>query len=218
MNSIFHYVLLAFIPVILLKQFLFRKWCFLDSEEAMHILVSVVTISIAFAILLSGSTDFSPHFATVFVEVFLTLGLGFILHELAHKFVAQSYGAWAQYRMWTPGLILAVAMAVFNVGFVFAAPGAVQIYGPHVSKDKIGRIAFAGPMTNLLLALIFLGAGALAPGIRDFALTGAHVNAFLGAFNLIPIAPFDGEKVLSWSSRAWGALAIVFLFLLFGVL
>lgn len=188
-----------------------------NSEEATHILVSVVTISIAFAILLSGSTDFSPQFATVFVEVFLTLGLGFILHELAHKYVALSFGAHAQYRMWTPGLILAVAMAVLNFGFVFAAPGAVEIRGRQLSSDKIGRIAFAGPMTNLLLALAFLFLAFASPGLQAFAATGAHVNAFLGLFNLIPIAPFDGQKVMDWSKAYWSGLVVslvLFLFLL----
>lgn len=187
----------------------------LDSEEAMHILVSVVTISIAFAILLSGSSDFGPQFSTTFVEVLLTLGLGFILHELAHKYVALSFGAHARYRMWTPGLILAVAMAVLNFGFVFAAPGAVEIFGHHLSRDKIGRIAFAGPLTNFLLALFFLILAFAAPGIQAFARTGAHVNAFLGLFNLIPIAPFDGEKVMAWSTAYWGGLAVALLALLF---
>ncbi len=187
----------------------------MDFDEAMHILVSVTTISIAFAILLSGSTDFGQQFATMFVEVFLTLGLGFILHELAHKYVALSYGAHARYKMWTPGLILAVIMAVINIGFVFAAPGAVEIHGHNLSKEKVGRIALAGPMTNLLLALFFLALSFVAVGLRDFASTGAHVNAFLGLFNLIPIAPFDGEKVISWNQKYWAGAALGLVLLLF---
>lgn len=181
----------------------------------MHILVSVVTISIAFAILLSGTTDFNAQFATVFVEVFLTLGLGFILHELAHKYVSLSYGAQARYRMWTPGLVLAVAMAVFNLGFVFAAPGAVEIHGQNLSREKIGRVAFAGPMTNLLLALFFVMLAFAAPSLKNFASTGAQVNAFLGLFNMIPIAPFDGQKVMAWNGNYWGGLALALLALLF---
>lgn len=185
----------------------------MNSEEATHIIVSVVTISIAFSILFSGTTDFSPEFATTFIKVFFAVGLGFVLHELAHKYVAQSYGAFAEYRSWTTGLILAVVMAVF-VGFVFAAPGAVYIYGPHLSKEKNGRIALAGPLTNLLLALGFILLGFALPEFSGFAKFGASVNAFLGVFNLLPFYPLDGHKVYDWSPRAWGFSMLVLILVL----
>lgn len=191
----------------------------MKSEEAMHITVSVVTISLAFAILFSGTTEFSSEFATVFVKVFFTVGLGFILHELAHKYVAQSYGAFAEYKSWTTGLILAIVMAVF-LGFVFAAPGAVYIYGPHLSREKNGKIALAGPVTNLVLALGFIALGFLLPELQGLARMGASVNAFLGVFNMIPFHPLDGQKVFAWSPKAWAAamlLLIVVLFNAYGV-
>jgi len=185
-------------------------------EELSHIVISVVTISLAFAIAWTGSTEFTPEFAAEFITIMLTVGVGFILHELAHKYVAQNYGAFAQYRAWTVGLGLAVAMAVF-LGFVFAAPGAVYIYGRHLTAEQNGRIALAGPLTNGALVLAFIALGFAFPSLAGLAKTGANVNAFLGFFNMLPFFPMDGQKVYSWNPQAWlatslGLLAAMLLF------
>jgi Zn-dependent protease len=177
-------------------------------EEASHILVSVVTISIAFTIAFTGSTNFDSAFATEFTKILLTVGLGFVLHELAHRYLARRYGAWAEYRAWTLGLILAIVMALF-VGFVFAAPGATYIFGPHLNQEKNGKIALAGPLTNLLLAAGFLLVGYTLPGLTGLAQLGASVNLFLGAFNLIPIFPLDGQKIYVWSVKTWALISAV---------
>ncbi len=181
-------------------------------EELSHIVISVVTISLAFAIDWTGSTEFTSLFAGTFLLILATVGSGFILHELAHKYVAQKYGAFAEYRSWTIGLGLAVAMAVFT-GFVFAAPGAVYIFGNHLTREQNGRIALAGPLTNAFLVLAFVAVGILAPHLAGLAKTGASVNAFLGFFNLLPFFPMDGQKVFAWNSSVWLA-SIAGLFLL----
>ena len=112
------------------------------------------------------------------------------------------------------GLVLAVVMAVF-AGFVFAAPGAVYIYGKNLTREQNGRIALAGPATNAFLALAFLTVAFLVPSLSGLARTGASINAFLGLFNLIPIFPLDGSKILAWNSRVWLATAAVLASLLF---
>jgi Zn-dependent protease len=171
-------------------------------EEFSHIIISVVTVSIAFAIAWTGLTEFTPEFASVFVLILVTVGSGFIFHELAHKYVAIRYGAYAEYRSWTLGLVLAIGMAIL-FGFVFAAPGAVYIYGRNLTKEQNGRIAIAGPATNAVLAIGFIALAFFEPSLAGLAKTGASVNAFLGLFNLIPIFPLDGSKVLAWSRGAW---------------
>src|SRR3989344_2709086 len=56
-----------------------------------------IAISIAFAIVLNGSI-FSSDFYTKFVVASLTVGIGFLFHELGHKIVAQKYGCFAEFR------------------------------------------------------------------------------------------------------------------------
>ena len=139
-----------------------------------------------------------------------TVGLGFIIHELAHKYVAIHYGAHAEYRAWTLGLFLALAMAFLTQGsFVFAAPGAVYIFG-RVSREQNGIISLAGPLTNFALAIIFLLLSAFTGISKEFVATGALVNVMLGAFNMLPIPPFDGSKIFAWNKVVWGTLFLAF--------
>jgi Zn-dependent protease len=85
-----------------------------------------IVISLAFAIAMSGFSV--SKIIIVFFVSALTVGVAFLLHELAHKLVAQHYGCYAEFRSFDNMLILAIVMSFF--GFVFAAPGAVMISGP----------------------------------------------------------------------------------------
>jgi len=63
-------------------------------------------IALAFAIVLNGGLGFGSEFFILIVLSAITVGLGFLLHELAHKYVAQKYGCWAEFRafngmLWT---------------------------------------------------------------------------------------------------------------------
>jgi len=181
----------------------------MDWTEVMHILVSVVTIALAFSLFRAGVV-FSFDY---FLAILLTVGSAFILHELAHKYVALHYGVHAAYRAWTTGLFLALVMAFVTQGaFVFAAPGAVYIFG-QVNRRQSGRIALAGPLMNLVLAITFLALSFILTGAQSLLLLGAYINAFIGGFNTIPFAPLDGEKIARWDQRAWGALFVSFVLL-----
>ncbi|MBI5228918.1 site-2 protease family protein [Candidatus Micrarchaeota archaeon] len=189
----------------------------MDWEEFLHITVSVLSISLAFSIIFPES--FGDPIQKFFV-IFLTVGLGFILHELAHKYVAMHYGAYAVYRAWVWGLVFAVSLAfatqfLFGKGFVFAAPGAVYIFGPHLSRKHNGLIGLAGPLMNLVVAIGFSLLGALSFLNPAIASLGFQVNMFLGFFNLLPFYPMDGEKVVRWNQNVWFALFIVFMFFVF---
>ncbi len=186
----------------------------MDRTELIHILISVIAISFAFS---WGSQSFVADF----LVIMLTVGIGFICHELAHKFVAQNYGAQAAYRAWPFGLGIAIFLAIATNGsFVFAAPGAVLIYGPHISREENGKISIAGPLMNFLIAAGFIALAFAIPAISPIAFFGGRINAFLGLFNLVPFFPLDGEKVLAWSKPAWlaatsllgGTMAYLYLF------
>jgi Zn-dependent protease len=134
--------------------------------------------------------------------------LGFILHELAHKYVAQGYGLWAEFRVNKMGLVL-TAISVISP-FKLIAPGAVVIAG-YADKDRIGRTAFAGPLVNiviaggLLVALPILSTGWL----HDSVLAGTAINAFLALINLIPFTILDGQKVFAWNRTYWVVLMAI---------
>jgi Zn-dependent protease len=116
--------------------------------------------------------------------------------------------------------VLAIFTAV--VGFLFAAPGAVYIQGA-ISRKQNGLISLAGPLTNLALGASFLGVGiVLQSGILAAALYYVGwINLLLAAFNLLPIPPMDGSKVLKWSIPvyviAFGTAATLAFVVLFGI-
>ena len=166
-------------------------------------------ITLAFTVVFIRDNISVATFLLVFMVSSLTVGVGFILHEMAHKFTAISYGYWAEFQRDNLMLVVAVAMAAL-AGVVFAAPGATVIYGSTLTREQNGRISASGPAANLLLAIPFIGM-ALAGGgfISVIGVMGWKVNAMLASFNMLPVGPLDGKKVLAWSP--------VFFFLLIGI-
>jgi len=150
-----------------------------------------------------------------------TAGVGFLLHELAHKIVAIHYGQVAEFRADYNMLFLAVMAGL--AGFLFAAPGAVYHRG-FVTKREQGLIALAGPVTNVGLVGVFgvlwLAGGSVGGIVATVGWLGVIINALLAGFNMIPFGPLDGKKVMNWSQPVWVATAVPMIggaiFLLFG--
>ena len=184
-----------------------------SSTEMQHLAIAWIAISYAFALVLSGTARSNPFGLSVihnFILSLLTVGVSFILHELAHKVVAQRYNMWAEFRMSPSMLMFAVGIAYLS-GWLFAAPGAVQIYGNYATREQIGRIGAAGPLMNVLLALAFMPLVGMGGFLGEIGWLGVRINLVLAAFNMLPISVLDGKKVLAWSK---GAFAGIFLLII----
>jgi Zn-dependent protease len=170
-------------------------------------------VAFTFFVLSSVSRSFSPFsllesagtglLARVFLVSMLTVGVAFLLHELAHKLVAIRFGQAAEFR--ADYTMLALAVGAGLAGFLFAAPGAVYHRG-RISDRERGLVALAGPVTNLLLipvfAPLYLFAGGFAGEVGQLGIT---INAALAAFNMLPFGPLDGRTVRSWSTVVFAA-------------
>ena len=104
-----------------------------------------VIISLAFAIAFTGFSISQVFLVSIIVSAF-TVGVGFLFHELGHKFLAQKYGCWAEFRANNFMLMMALIFSFF--GFIFAAPGGVFIKG-HITKRKNAYISMIGPIINI---------------------------------------------------------------------
>jgi len=183
-----------------------------SGEELRHILVAVGALTLAFTIFLLGgagrlfSSSLTP-FTIIYAAVisFIAVLSGFMLHELGHKVSAQRSGAWAEFRSYPAGLLMSIVFSL--LGFIIALPGAVYIQGM-ISRKQNGLISLSGPATNLLLGAGFvLGAVALGDSLLGVGLYWiGSINFLLAAFNLLPIPPLDGSKVLRWSVPAYVAV------------
>jgi len=187
----------------------------MKSKELKDLIISALVLAIAFGIALSGGyrAFFAPwSLVIVILMSIVAVSLGFVLHEVGHRFIARRFGCFAEYTMWPTGLILAIVVSFF--GFVFAAPGAVMIYPRSdawgratLTKRKIGLISITGPAMNLCLALVFILLNTVYPMLL-FSL-GARINTWLAVFNLIPFGPLDGAKIFRWHKGAWLATIAV---------
>jgi Zn-dependent protease len=194
-----------------------------SSKEVRDIIIAWAALALAFTIadcgLLYGSScPVGGNPLTFYIVSFVAVGSGFVLHELMHKFTAERYGYWAEFRMWIMGIILALITS--TLGFIFAAPGATYIQGYNVSERENGLISLAGPLTNVVIAAVFLLVGFVGTGIiEDIGLIGLPVNLFLALFNMLPIMPLDGAKVFHWNKFLWAAvffpLLVVLVFVFF---
>ncbi len=185
-----------------------------SKTEIEHLLRAWLVISLAFAILFTGGISFgAPFLAAVLVSA-ITVGIGFVGHELMHKYVAQRYGCWAEFR--ANNFMLGLALVFSFFGFIFAAPGGVFIKG-HITKRKHGHVALAGPATNIVLGLLFLAvAKMIAEPLNMIGIYGMQINFFLALFNMLPFFPFDGQKVLVWSKPVyWTTLIASFILTFF---
>jgi Zn-dependent protease len=176
-----------------------------SETEIKHITIALFVITLALTLFFFGSFSVGG-----FITMLLTFGVAFISHELAHKFVAQRYGYWAEFRYWETGLILGLLMGLTRA-FLFLAPGAVYIssgaYG--IPSKQNAYISLAGAATNVVLAFVFLFlTPLLGPMISGFAV---RINLLLAIFNMLPVPPLDGSKVFAWDRKNW---AIIFVGLL----
>ena len=180
------------------------KWYYEYFKGIPALIISWITLTVAFGIDAILVRDWA-YLAWIAVAV----ATGFIFHELAHREVAKRVGCIADYVLWPTGLALALFLALLTRGrFVFAAPGAVAIfYCMRYSREGEGWIAAAGPITNMIVGFVFTLLYTFT-GFWGFWLV-SNVNWFLAAFNLLPLDPLDGAKVMRYNFYLWVTLFIL---------
>lgn len=192
--------------------------------ELQHLLISMGVLTIAFAFVLTRN-NLIYGLAEGFKLDILPYGIGisfigivtaFFFHEMSHKFMAQKYGLWAEYRMFPQGLKLALLFGILTP-FVFAAPGAVMFRGD--SRDfETGHIAVAGPLANIMIAMTTLSVYLFV--LFENKMLGeivgliCYINTVLAFFNLLPFGPLDGVKIIRWNATVWIILLIISIFML----
>jgi len=180
-----------------------------------------VFISFAFAIArtvdkgITFSSFFSIEFLLFMLISAVTVGLAFLLHELAHKLVAQRYKCWAEFRADLTMLGIGVLMSF--LGVVFVAPGAVIIFG-NIDYKQNGKVSMAGPLTNIILAiallpLLFINFSSTI--VQNIVDSGYLINAWLALFNMIPFWNFDGAKIYAWNRKVFYTMIALSAFLIF---
>lgn len=187
------------------------KQPWLSPRERRDLSLAIGLLSLAFAFFLADSRDPFGRLEMLFafpqllITSFLAVTSGFVLHELAHKIVAQRFGCWAEFRA-QPGFLGIGVLVAWFTGFLAVLPGAVMILG-RINQRENGLISIAGPATNLVLALVLSPFAWLTQDALDvphMLSIVALINVGLAIFNLLPFGPLDGKKVFRWNPFVWG--------------
>ena len=177
-------------------------WHF-SRTEINHLALATGAFTLALALMFDRGllNGLSSNFPAYCLLSLISLAPAFLLHEFAHKFVAKYYGCWAEFRADPSGLRFGLIFSAIT-GWVFMAPGAVMVVG-NATRNQFGKIAVAGPITNMALWAMGYGAWLLLGGfvglidlVIGYWLWG---NSLLCAFNMLPFGPLDGKKIQTWS-------------------
>lgn len=162
------------------------------------------------------------------IEIGAKIGIYFIpflfalcFHELAHGWVARLRGDNTAERMgrltmnpiahmdMVGTLVLPILAIVFSSPIFFGWAKPVPVDSRNLKNPRVDMfwIAIAGPLSNILLAVIgavamgvvakYLFAASYANGLVEILKTFIIMNLFLAFFNMLPLHPLDGGKVLA---------------------
>lgn len=124
-----------------------------------------------------------------------------VFHELAHKFVAISFGLQATFHAAYFWLFLGIMLKTMRFPFIFFVPGYVSIGCARLACNIVAYqsslIAFAGPFMNFVLFCISYGLMQLKINKKYLIILffTKQINLLLFFLNLIPIPGFDGYKI-----------------------
>ncbi len=148
------------------------------------------------------------------ILIIIALTIAITIHEMMHAFTAHWLGDDTAHR---EGRITLNPLAHIDPLMTIALPAGLILLGlppilaakpvpfnpDRVRFDEFGAalVGLAGPLTNLALAVLSAGLlGILQPDfgtlVRDFLLLFMQLNIGLFVFNMLPIPPLDGSRVL----------------------
>ncbi len=156
--------------------------------------------------------------SSVFLMI-IPLLLGVILHEVAHGYIAYILGDPTAKNMGRltlnplphidpiGSILIPAALVILRIPFIFgyAKPVPINPFNLKNPRKDFAWIAIAGPTTNFLLAIAFallyrifnMFSGSFVIGFKGMCFFGVEINLILAFFNLIPIPPLDGGRIIN---------------------
>jgi len=195
-----------------------------EVNEILAFVVAILSIAIYFTPLnlynlFVRHEQFQPLFGFAFPLIAATLAI--VPHELAHRQVARKYGCFSRFYLFPQGFIFTLVLNLVSPFGIFASGFTGISCNPFYDmseRDRIsGLTSLAGPATNMVISVVFIAMSySLASYIPFYYVyvfrEVAALSSFVAFFNLIPIGPLDGSKVMKWNQGLWlGVIVLAFL-------
>jgi Zn-dependent protease len=179
-------------------------------NEGLALIIASLVIALVF-----GSDALIVGDILTFILVALAAIIAVIPHELMHRWSARKMGCSSRYVLDPMGLLLTLITAIPFIPFKIIMPGFVLISCPLLDPAHYKRVegvtSFSGPVTNILISVISLALirpliyiYPYLPLLR-FLYFSYGLNAWVAFFNLLPIPPLDGSKIIRWRPIIWGS-------------
>lgn len=182
-----------------------------SQTEIQHLAIAYIVLTAAFTFLFTNGIFVAINYPEYFIYYLplslIAVGTAFICHELGHKFYAQKFGYWAEFRYDLMWLLMGLGMAAL-FGFLFVAPGAVYIAG-NPTRTENGKISAAGPGINITIAALLVPIAIIFSSFIGFIFIISIVNLFIAGFNMIPGWIFDGAKIWRWDKGLYVVMWIL---------
>jgi Zn-dependent protease len=191
-----------------------------NSQEVKDIIITILALSTILSLrdLFSGGAWLS----TLILSLFITT-ISLIVKLAAHKVAAEKYDCTAVYKFSYNLFVISLLLALLSGGgIIFAALGSIIVSSAlytrlghkfvNITLRETGLVALSGPMANIVLSLVSL---VLYPVNPTFFQQLLNLNVFMAVFNLVPLPPLDGSKVIWWNRLVWFICFLIAVFLFF---
>ena len=147
------------------------------------------------------------------VIILIPMIFAITLHEAAHAYIAKLRGDDTASQLKRVSInpirhihpfgtiILPLLLFFMNSGFLFGWAKPVPINYQKLKKPRLDMalVAIAGPLSNLIMAILWFFALKYInnTGIKSMAEIGIYLNIMLMVFNLLPIPPLDGSRIIT---------------------
>lgn len=183
-----------------------RKYYKFTPYEARGLTIAIIVVGFIISFKEWGADKFS--FSVGLFNLFnaiLIAALSIMIHDAGQRIWGLAIGYRIEFRMWTFGLVVAVAIAFISRGNIWLiVPGGFMLH--HLAGHRLGwfrygvnyfgqaMIALAGPLFTLMLIIMLKGISAFFPGnlLMEKAIM---FNVVYLITNMLPVPPLDGSKI-----------------------
>ena len=185
------------------------------------------------------------EFAFQVIAIAIPVIYAITVHEVAHGLIAKGFGDFTASRQGRltlnpiahidmVGTVILPALLIYLGGLVFGWAKPVPVDARYLKnpKEDMVKVAAAGPISNIILAIIaalalkfLFSTGLITNSIKTFFIIFMQINITLAVFNLLPVSPLDGSQILSpflekkfgsdivWKMQLYGPRILFFIIL-----